>query len=983
MTLMRFTKHTQQATRNAGTTRTGSCRLFVYSLAIAAVGLSGCSRSFWRKQADERTYEVIGENLNDQRWAVPRMDIEPDPSSRLFDPYEPDKAPLPPDDPTAHRYMHEVAGMRGYKSWHKLGQSLSVENPQWLEPFGVSADEVAQSLEEDGEMPLELPGIDRLKLDQAIELSLIHSREYQNQLENVYLTALDLTFDRFQYDVRYLGLGGRPSSRVTHTNVPTVSRSLGWNSRMGASQLLPSGGQWAVELANNTMWFFTGGGRTSSASVLSYSLVQPLLRGAGRKVVLEGLTQSERDVLYSVRDLARFRKEFFTEIVSGGGSGGFLSLLQQQQEIKNERGNIRRLEQQVVVLRTIADDTEMTIREALPLLPPGLEFPESVEGQASYDADGKVLAWKGAMTQEQADALKALSNDAAYQAAVNEITQRRLTKQTPQDVAQLETRLATSRNSLRTSERRLADSLDRYKTQLGLPPNMPMTIENRVLEAFELVDARLIALEQELRDFVDVTGPIDSDDPDLTELRAATDAFAELLERFDRNAIQLVRADFEALEQKLPARLAGMTNEVDRTRLTDDIERDRQLFLGPAGKLDATRTELADVIQDALRAENVPQVRRAALLSRIVVLREELLKETQGLQVIQANQRVELITLEPFEISEEEAVRNGLQQRLDLMNARGALMDARRDVEVTANALEAVLDVRIEGDVRSKGGSGHPFDFREDLSSFRAGLSFTAPVDQIAERNAYRRALVAYQRARRTYMSTEDNVKLSIRNGWRQMQALTDNFEITRERVRSAGIELDTAIEKATDPAAAGGRQSSQQGLNLLSGLSSVLDAQDSLIGIWVNYERSRLNIHRDMGIMEVDETGFWTDSFYQRASQGGENLDSLDSLQPVPPEPVLPEPAPAGGVQSSSVTNPNGISHVQFSRATRRVGTRSRGRVSARRPTDRGADGSVVPASATTPTIVEEVDPADGSAGSSGWRRSPTRSRVLGVRGG
>ncbi len=579
--------------------------------------------------------------------------------------------------------------------------------------------------------------------------------------------------------------------------------------------------------------------------------------------------------------------------------------------------------------------------------------------------------------------LKALSNDAAYQAAVSEIIQRRLTKQTPQEVAQLETRLADSRNSLRTSENGLANSLDQYKTQLGLPPNMPLTIDDRVLEAFALVDARLIALEQEIRDFVDVTGPIDSDAPDLSELRAAADAFAELLERFDRNAIQLVRADFEALDQELPARVARMTSEADRTRLTDDIERDRQLFLGPSGKLDAMRTELTDVIQQTVGAEKVPEEGRAALLSpqlkRLAVLQEDLLKETRGLQVIQANQRVELITLEPFEINEEKAVRNGLEHRLDLMNARGALMDARRDVEVTANALEAVLDVRIEGDVRSKSGSGHPFDFREDLSSFRAGLSFTAPVDQIAERNAYRRALVAYQRARRTYMSTEDNVKLSIRNGWRQMQTLADNFEMSRQRVRLAGIELDTAIEKATEPAAAGGRQSSQQGLNLLSGLSSVLRAQDSLIQNWVNYERSRLNIHRDMGIMEVDETGFWTDSFYQRAGRDGDDVDSPDSLQSVPPEPVVPEPVLPGGVQSSSATNPNGISHVQFSPAARRVGTRPRGRVSARRSTD----GAIAPASATTPTTVEEVDPSDGSAGSSGWRRSPTRSRVLGVRGG
>ena len=93
---------------------------------------------------------------------------------------------------------------------------------------------------------------------------------------------------------------------------------------LGISQVLPSGAQWALELTNNTLWVFSGGS-ASSASALSYSIVQPLMRNAGRKVGLEGLTLSERQLLYSVRDLARFRKEFFSDVTATRGLSGAIT----------------------------------------------------------------------------------------------------------------------------------------------------------------------------------------------------------------------------------------------------------------------------------------------------------------------------------------------------------------------------------------------------------------------------------------------------------------------------------------------------------------------------------------------------------------------------------------------------------------------------------------------------------------------------------
>ena len=50
-----------------------------------------------------------------------------------------------------------------------------------------------------------------------------------------------------------------------------------------------------------------GNNPSTTVSTLSLDVIQPLLRGAGWAVTLEPLTQAERNLLYAVRDFARFR----------------------------------------------------------------------------------------------------------------------------------------------------------------------------------------------------------------------------------------------------------------------------------------------------------------------------------------------------------------------------------------------------------------------------------------------------------------------------------------------------------------------------------------------------------------------------------------------------------------------------------------------------------------------------------------------------
>src|SRR5207248_1442405 len=87
----------------------------------------------------------------------------------------------------------------------------------------------------------------------------------------------------------------------------------------GVSKLFSTGALLLLDFANRTVVDFANFPKVISQSTATLDLIQPLLRGGGRAVTLEPLTQSERDLLYQIRSYARFRKEFYVSIAGGGG----------------------------------------------------------------------------------------------------------------------------------------------------------------------------------------------------------------------------------------------------------------------------------------------------------------------------------------------------------------------------------------------------------------------------------------------------------------------------------------------------------------------------------------------------------------------------------------------------------------------------------------------------------------------------------------
>ena len=260
-------------------------RFPVLLLLLCAMIIAGCHRGFYRRQADAEAVRLISEKTTDARWQSATGDISIDPQSRMFDPFSQDHPPMPKDDPASHQFLHTVDGRPGYPQWHANGDTNFAENPEWLAYLPTN---------EDGKVVIDL--------ERAVDLAYMHSSVYQQQKETLYLSALDVSLERFDFDGQanwgWNTLFSTQGRLAPGGSSSTLSRSLGVeNGGLNWQKLGITGTSFAVGIANTILWNFAGSSNQSATSLIDFSIIQPFLRDAGRERILEALTQSERTLL--------------------------------------------------------------------------------------------------------------------------------------------------------------------------------------------------------------------------------------------------------------------------------------------------------------------------------------------------------------------------------------------------------------------------------------------------------------------------------------------------------------------------------------------------------------------------------------------------------------------------------------------------------------------------------------------------------------
>ncbi len=175
-----------------------------------------------------------------------------------------------------------------------------------------------------------------LTLLDALQVGALNSREYQTSKEAVFLTALDLDTERNAF--RGLYSGSANAEATADLSSPTAPDGVTGGADLGASRLLKNGVLLAGSIGLDVVRLLTGGRASAYGLFGDASVSVPLLRGAGRRVVLEPLTQAEREVVYALRDFDRFRRTFAVSVASG-----YLDVLRRFDSVRNAEENYRNL----------------------------------------------------------------------------------------------------------------------------------------------------------------------------------------------------------------------------------------------------------------------------------------------------------------------------------------------------------------------------------------------------------------------------------------------------------------------------------------------------------------------------------------------------------------------------------------------------------------------------------------------------------------
>ena len=821
----------------------------------------GCSRTFYRKQADHEALHILNEKGNDSRWNMDDFSIEINKQSRMFSVDDPDYPAMPPDDEAASVFMKSVDGMEGYDSWGKDGKLEHFENPEWRQHLPLA---------EDGK--LHINGQD------AVKLALLHSSAYQRQLETMYMSALDVSAERFEFDTQfYGGYGGSYRSRgAAVAGSPRSDLSLATRS-IQMRQKYAQGTSLVANFANSLMWQFSGPDTHSTTSLIDINIVQPLLRQGGKDRVLERLTRTERQMLYKIRDFQRYRKGFYLDILTGnsgvqsasrigglfGGSGlsgftgvgsggfgglgggggtgggiprsagGYLGLLQNLQQLNNQRANITALESSLRLFE-------------------------------SYFAAGFT------------DFNQVQQTRASFYQAVS-------------DLMQAESTFNASR--------------DTFTSEIGLPPDVQIVITGDELNDFKLIDPYMQNLQNEILVIQNRVGDLivsmniapqststnwtDELETALKSLRDEADKMVAIHQKISTTGLETGRNDVDKMAGIIPARKAFVRQvkvsleennlSSDTALQTDLLESDYlddlpKLLLNDikdvADRLMAVQpayTNLGTTIDNllangkGLEEEELLKQLEATVISTMPELLIKISNDALELSVVQTSARAESITLIPVDLRVEQAYEIASKNRLDWMNQRAGIMDQWRLISYNADSLESDFDIVLYGGIGNTG--DNPLQFRDTAGTLKAGIEWDAPITRLRERNTYRQSLIEYEQAKRGYYNYENGQYLALKTALRNIQMQKINFEVQRKQLQVAArgvLFVRTRLQEP--PGETGTRLSPTVARDLIQQLQGLQRAQDNILRVWVGYEIARGQLDLALGTMQIDNEGMWID---------------------------------------------------------------------------------------------------------------------------
>ena len=234
-------------------------------------------------------------------------------------------------------------------------------------------------------------------------------------------------------------------------------------------------------------------------------------------------------------------------------------------------------------------------------------------------------------------------------------------------------------------------------------------------------------------------------------------------------------------------------------------------------------------------------------------------------------EKLKQLGLPALPLSDRMGYRLAITNRLDILNEVDKFEDSKRKVKVSKNDLLPSLSIVADAALRDQFYSSfQPEDFTAN-----AGLKLDLPLDQLSERNAYRQSLINFERQLRTLAIRLDNLRDGVRADVRNLTRQKENYFTQQEALKNAEESL-LATRQRLRLGFPGVRTR-----DIITAQDALERAQQSVLSAIVDYQKTRLKLLKDVGILDTSVKGFWLEN------------QSVPGM-----ELTLPNPADDGSIQ-------------------------------------------------------------------------------------
>ena len=296
---------------------------------VAAVAVAGGCRSAgdWRDVADEKAARVLGAVQRDVTGREEPVQIET------------------PAQTLRRRLL--------------LDQGLTVFNEASLGIRDLSTNaywngaERLQASDRDDSLPLGTNRVLTIGLKDAVQIAARGSRDYQGRKESLFTAALGLDLENQKFRTTFTGMMN--ASVDSSESEGERETRYGEANKVGASRTFADGTQLSSAIAVDLAGMLTGEKTSSWGLLADASISIPLMRGSGRLVNMESLTQAQRDLVYTIREFEQYKREFMVGIASA-----YLNVLLTKRMLVNEEENYKRVIISTRRSRRMADANRMS-----------------------------------------------------------------------------------------------------------------------------------------------------------------------------------------------------------------------------------------------------------------------------------------------------------------------------------------------------------------------------------------------------------------------------------------------------------------------------------------------------------------------------------------------------------------------------------------------------------------------------------------------